>query len=129
MKRETLVALSLWLGYALGWYCLLQMGGEQYTSVLVLLAVVPSFPMSEWFWGPTDCKYSPLSFWGNVLYWIRLWSFGTFWVAVMGFLMGMPLQQFGLFAYIVPVVWLVFILIHLYVQWEMETEMTRYKTA
>ena len=128
MKREILVSLGLWLLYAVGWYSLLQMGGEQYTSVLVVLAVVPSFPMSEWYWGPID-EFGICTFWRNIWPWVMRWGFGMIWVSLVGLMVGALFYVFDITDYVVPVVWLGFILSELYNSWEFEYEMRRYKSA
>lgn len=126
MKRQALVSLGLWFIYAVAWYFLLQMGGNN-IGLLLILAVIPSFSMSEWVWGPLNWKTG--SFWSNVWIWIRLWGFSLFWVLLMGLLMAAPLIEMGLTAYGVPPVWLVFVLMYLGLQWQEDARWRKYRSA
>jgi len=132
MKREAFVSLGLWLVYAVSWHYLLKMTGGTCTSLLGVVAILPSLPMSEWFWdGICDIHFGTR--WSRAWIWIQRWGFGMIWVVCMGFLVGGVLEPFDLEAYAVPVMWLTFILIPLYGKWrdvkwgEMET--TSHKSA
>lgn len=126
MKRQALVSLGLWLIYAVAWYSLLWMGSVP-TMVLFVTAIIPSFPMAEWFWGELNWKVG--TFWSNLWIWIMRWGFGLFWMAFMGFLMSAPLIEMRLPAYGIPVIWLVFSLMHLGVQWQEEVKWRKYTSA
>lgn len=127
MKREAFVSLGLWLVYAFGWYSLLQM---EYTPTvaLALAAIIPSFPMSEWYGGPID-EFGISKFWNNIWPWIVRWGFGMIWVSLVGLVLGALFYVFDITDYVVPVVWLGFILSELYNSWEFEYELKRYKSA
>lgn len=126
MKRQALVSLGLWLIYAVAWYIMLWMNAPM--AVLIVMAVIPSFPMSKWFWD----SYGDVHFgsrWSLAWIWILRWGFGMLFASLLGLLLCGVLEPFNLATYSVPLVYLTFILMQLYVEWGFQMDMRSYKSS